>query len=561
MPRLSKAAKAAIEAGEQEVERAGAVSKQPRLDKRAAYSGLMRWLRVVDMDAPRGAEIQGPTRDAWLRDIWKKEPHLAGVVNSVTLIDSNRGWELIGGRNQVSRYTDILHNVDGGQGWRQFMRRSSLSYWCTDLGAVTEIGREGKAGPMRDLWHVDSARCRMTGKFDNPLDYTPSTGGLQHWAAEDFWRICSLPSDDEAALGLGFCAISRIIETLRLLYAVLVHDQEQVAARAPKGLLLIQGITQNQWDEAMATREEQLASKELQYYGALEVLASAGADQVDAKLIALSQLPENFDAKTFIDLAMYTFALAFGYDPSEFWPVQFGALGRGTETEVQHAKASGKGGVDFALSWQEGLQRILPETLHWEFEQRDDQGEMLMEGVKQAKLATVTEAYNAGIVQGVPIISRQEARTLLAEAGIIPTEWTEAEEDVTATDTEDAETEDAAPTEESPVQAPVTTPPAVAPTSPAVQQALESRQVQRAMAIWPREPIVRYAYHNGKGTLRTIWQPGRHVWQGVTRAADDILYKSGDVVITSKDVDKAISEAKKRVPAMADLLTATVEKA
>ena len=374
-----------IEAAQAEVERAQPTSKQPRFDAKQAFASFLSWLTITEIEAP-AYQANSMIRDKWLRSVWRLEPHMAGVVNSVALIDSNRGWELVGGRNQVARYSEMLHQSDGGAGWRMFARRSSLSYWCTDLGAVTEIGRDGKNGPLRAIWHVDSARCRLTGNQATPLAYAPSVGGVQLWGPADFLRVASLPSDDEAFNGLGFCAISRIVETLRILYAVMLHDQEQLAARAPKGLLLLQGVSEEQWNQSLQARSENLDGLERRYYGGVQVLASMGADQVDAKLVALSNLPANFDAKEFTDLAMYTIALAFGYDPSEFWPVQFGSIGRGTETEVQHSKASGKGGMDFALSWQEQLQREFPATLHWEFEQRDDTGELQAETVKQAKL-------------------------------------------------------------------------------------------------------------------------------------------------------------------------------
>jgi len=556
-----------VTAVQTEVERAAAKSKQPRFDAKRAYASFLSFLRMADVDAPP-YQVNSQQRDAFLRSVWRLEPHLSGVVNSVALIDSNRGWELVGGRNQVARYADILHSADGGLGWRMFVRKASLSYWCTDLGAVTEIGRDGKGGPLRALWHVDSARCRLTGQAETPIWYTSGIGGQQAWGPLDFMRVASLPSDDEALFGLGYCAISRIMETVRLLYAVMVHDQEQVAARAPKGLLLLQGISEQQWNESLQARKENLDSMERKYYGGVQVLAGMGADQVDAKLVALSQLPQNFDAEQFVSGCMYTFALAFGYDASEFWPVQFGALGRGTETEVQHQKATGKGGVDFALSWQEGLQRELPATLHWEFEQRDDQGALVEESVKAAKLNTVAAAYQAGIMQGVPLISRQEARSLLAEAGIIPDSWTLEAENVTETDTSGPEDESETPeetpgtdTQGSPDEAPQPAPAQpVAQQRQAIERALETPEVRRAMAVWPREPIVKYTWKGGRATVRTIRTPGRRLWQGVTRAADDVLYKQGDVTITQGDLDAAIKEARKRMPEVADLLEATPYK-
>ncbi|NIV32859.1 MAG: hypothetical protein GWN58_26455, partial [Anaerolineae bacterium] len=63
--------------------------------------------------------------------------------------------------------------------------------------------------------------------------------------------------------------------------------------------------------------------------------------------------------------------LITGTDASEFWPVQTGALGRGRETEIQHRKAASKGAMEFALAYQEQLQNELPDSLLFEFEQRD----------------------------------------------------------------------------------------------------------------------------------------------------------------------------------------------
>ena len=59
----------------------------------------------------------------------------------------------------------------------------------------------------------------------------------------------------------------------------------------------------------------------------VEVIASGGMEQADAKLVALSQLPTGFDREVFTDQLMYGYSLVFGFDPTEFWPVNAGALG------------------------------------------------------------------------------------------------------------------------------------------------------------------------------------------------------------------------------------------
>jgi hypothetical protein len=486
-------------------------------------------------------------RDAWLRSVWRLEPRLAGVVNAVVLVDSNRGWTLTGGRNQVRRYTTMLHEADGGGGWRSFARKASLSYWTTDMGAIVEFGRDGVGGPLRAVYHVDSARCRLTGDYDYPLAYVPPMGGAQDWAAGDFFRASSMPSDDETFHGLGFCAVSRSVELLRMMYAVMLHDQEQVAARAPKGLLLLHGISEQQWVDSLETRKNELDGMERQYYGGVQVLASAGMDTIDAKLVALSQLPQNFDASAFMNTTMYGYALAFGYDPREFWPVSGGQLGTALEAEVQHRKATGKGGMEFALSMAEGLQHELPPTLAFEFEQRDDEGELQNAAVQNAKLGVVATAYQAGLMQGAPLLSREEARILLAEAGLIPPEWTTTEEDVTATDTEAAESQGEADESAAAEEAPA--------ADQTAQRALDSEPVRRAMAEFPREVIEQHGWPSRR--VRVLRVPRRHLW-AVERKAK-VLYSKGEVTITMADVDKAIDAWDKRVPKLAGLLRAPVK--
>ncbi len=519
----------ALDRAAEEIERQTEVlSKQPRFTGGGrGFLSFLRWFTEGGIGAPPDYVADSRRRDQWLRSVWRREPHLAGVVNSVVLIDANRGWVLAGGHNQVLRYSAVLHGAEAGEGWRTYFRKVSQSYWCTDLGAITEVGRDGKTGPMRAMYHVDPARSRLTGDPDAPLEYFPPVGGKgQLWGPMDFFRVASMPSDDETLYGLGFCAVSRCIEIVRLLHAVLLHDQEQIGAKAPKGLLLLQGISEKQWEDSLAMREEQLSSLEREYYGGVQVLASAGTEQIDAKLIALSQLPANFDARQFEDLSMYAIALCFGYDPSEFWPVQYGSLGRGTEVQIQHAKATGKGGLDFALHYQERLQGELPETLQFEFEQRDDMGELSSANLARAKLDIVTAAYQAGLMQGAPLLSREEARILLAENRLIPSEWTEAVEPIEVTDTDDS------------LRARM------------FERYLDSVPVLRAMRKFPGEDIVLYAWPSER--MFTIWRAGTRTQQyyypaRVRRASSDVLYSDGDVLITGEDVDKAVGEAGRRV--------------
>lgn len=487
-------------------------------------------------EAEPAYQADARTRDAWLLEFVKREPHLAGVVSSVTAIDKNRGWRVIGGRNQVKRVTDMLHNFEvapGLKGWRPALASASEAFWNTDLGAVVELGKESRNGPIKALYNVDPTMCRLTGRADYPLYYYPKSGKLMKWADNDYFRVVSLPSIIEKYNALGNCAVSRCVQIAQLMIALYRHEEEKMLSRAPRGLLLLSGIKRDQWEKAMQARDAQLDAKEVKYFGAVAVLASA-ASTVEAKLVALSELPANFELRTWMDMTMYGYALCFGYDQSEFWPVQYGALGRGNETKIQHEKATGKGRLDFVLGFQEQLQNFLPDSIDFEFDQRDEQGDLIHASVHQAWSDVAETLYSKSQANNVPLLSREETRVILADYGIIPSAWAdskyisstdstevaldmdeiEGDSEATGTDGKEPQATDGA-EETSDVSA-----------SPManLRSSFETRQmkrwkeklkdldtVKRAVEKYPYDEIVQYSYPGH--SVITLWDRGEDVYK------------------------------------------------
>lgn len=468
---------AALEAVERVM---GDASAQPRFgatSAKAIFGSVWNWTKSAALLEEPVSNASIRQWDSWLREFVLREPYLAGVLNSVVQIDKNRGWNLIGGRNQVIRYSNILHDADEGAGWRNYITWQAQSYYSTRMGLVTEIGSEGEGGPMRALWSVDPCRVELTGMLDKPLRYFPAAGGAQQeWQPQDYFRAASLTSTDEARRGYGFPANARCYDLAKIMVAVWEHDKEQLGARAPRGLLLLKGITQDQWDTAMQARDEALDAYERKYYGGVAVLAGSGAEDIDATLFALSTLPKDFDLHEWVSLLMYGYALAYGYDAREFFPVDGGQLGSAKETEVQHRKASSKGDLDFSLAHQEQLQSRLPETIQFEYEQRDASGEQLDAALATARAAVITEV-NKWVVGGTTVLTADQILQLAAQANLIPEEWTVQEEDITVTDTNDSKDQTRA-------------------------RLLELPRVQRAIQYFPDEPLVSYSSRTGR--LRTL---------------------------------------------------------
>lgn len=474
-------------------------SVQPRLNSTNDGGGLFAAYYLYKLSEEMPYIQDSRKRDVWLREYVKKEPNLQGVVSTVVAIDKNRGWRMIGGRNQVARFSRMLHDIEvapGVTGWRTAISHLSQSFWVTDMGGLLEIGREGKNGPMRALYSLDPARCKLTGKSNYPLSYYPRNGKkIIQLRDVDYIRVASLPSTDEYMNGLGYSAVSRCIELAKIMLAVYEHDKEQLGALAPQGLLLLNGISQSQWEKAMTIRDANLEGLDREYFSKVAVLASAAAT-VDAKLVSLSSLPTGFDLREWMDMLMYGYALCFGYDPSEFWPVQFGAIGRGTETEIQHEKATGKGRLDCVLGLQEQLQDNLPESVEFLFDQRDEKGDLLHAQVDKAWSDQVKVLKDGGLISAV------EGRILLAKQGVIPRSWSEdpdfAESDI-GEDTEGEEAPDDEDEEE------LVDPSTVKPVDATKEQTrdilMQMPRVLRAIELYPSEPLVEYSYPEGIVTV------------------------------------------------------------
>lgn len=478
-------------------------SKQPRLKNKndklrpdSVFTSVMKWVHKASEQEPP-YRVDSRARDKWLSSFWQEEPHWAGVISSVNSIDSNRGWNMTGGRNQVLRFVPVLRDADDGSGWRQWVSQQSQGYYVTDIGPIAELGRDGPGGPLRAIYHLDPTKCYLTGDRNKPLRYDNTKNP---WNPEDFFRLVSMKSIREEYRGLGLCATSRVLDMCKIMLALYTHQMEELGARAPKGLMLLQNISQGQWDEAMRVRDAKLDSDMRRYYDAVAVIAQEGVDSIDAKLVALSQLPEGFDLEVFTNLLMYTFALCIGYDPIEFWPVLAGQLGRGRETDIQHRKGTGKGGLNFMLAMQEAIQNELPETIHFEFEQRDQEGVLLDAQVAQAfadvvmtlrgKQKSTTPGPNNPEGDGTTtldgsssVISVEEARTLLAMHGVLPDSWVGTNEEAKATDAKEIQRE----------------------------KLLENESIRRAVYQFPTEPIIRYEWSITGSKTKVLYKQAQDI--------------------------------------------------
>lgn len=450
-------------------------SRQPRFTSPAGtFSSVYRWALTCMANEP-SARAPFKVWDEWYRDFSKREPFLVGVLNSATAIDKNRGWTLTGGKNQVTKYTKRLHSLDNGAGWRSYIDWQAQSYYTTRMGFVSELGRDGRAGPLLTMWSVDPCRCELSGNPDKPLWYTPRSGGKQEWGPDMFVRGKSLVSTDEAQVDYGYPAIARCYDLAKIMVGIFSHYQQKVGTRTPDGILTGKFIGEEQWDKALQARTEALQADPNAYLNSLATIMSSGGDMPEFALTLLSSIPDKWDFDQWTLVLMRGYALSFGYQSSEFYPEPAGVMGRGKEQEEQRRSATGKGGKDFALAYQEQMQQpgILPPTLEFAFEERDVTGEQADAALNLAKAQVITE-ITKWAVNGQSVLPVERILELAAEQGVIPEDWTPTQEDITQTDEETADT--------------------------------ESERVYRACQTFPDEPIVRYSWPSNK--TRTLYKYG-----------------------------------------------------
>ncbi|GAF72215.1 unnamed protein product, partial [marine sediment metagenome] len=175
------------------------------------------------------------------------------------------------------------------------------------------------------------------------------------------------------------------------------------------------------------------------------------AEPISADLFEFARVPEHFDEKTAVEIAVYTFALAFRMDPRELWPVSAGPLGTATEAEIQHRKAKAKGeGIIFTeIERQINDPLSIPQAVKFHFDYRDDEDDMRAAEIAGAKIGNVRKmweaspnrnAFGAGgeaapgemaeEIESRGMITTEEARRLLALDRLIPPEWVHELEDV-----------------------------------------------------------------------------------------------------------------------------------
>jgi len=372
-------------------------------------------------------------RDRWLSAFWKRPgcDLLAGAISTMVAKIVSTSWYIDGPLSLAMLYRDIfLHRSQFGAGWDEMLAPWVTSYIDQDFGGTIERHRTSIGdhdGPALGFAHLDESLCRLTGKPGHPIAYSSGDGKERKMHRSQVARIVDMASPQERYKGNGYCSVGRAITTALILCDIARYKRERLSDLPPAALLLLNNLTEVEWEDIMANYDARQRNEGNTTWR--DIIVACGIDPeypITAELFEFSRLPEHYNEKTCVEIAVYTFALALRFDARELWPVSAGPLGTSTETEIMHikAKAKGPGIIYTAIERQLNSPFSIPQILHFRFDYRDDEEDMLSAQIAHQKIKNIRLMWETSPNRGDPlgIITTEQAQQLLIREGMVPPE-------------------------------------------------------------------------------------------------------------------------------------------
>lgn len=384
---------------------------------------------VSIMDAFGQADDAAPAwgspilRAAHLDKVWRDDSRLSGVVFTMNSRVGAAGWSISGPVKELPVWYDLFALADGD--WTDFIRLGYLNYLATDEGFCMETARESYPdGLVQKIWHMDSARVVpgpvRVGSKVYPLVFQD----VDKWKTlkeGQFYRMCSLPSTDQWKRRLGYCFMSRILRYAKWGAGILEYQEEKLENLPPEGVATVTGLTKTQVENAF--REYEQARQQKRSYtfpGLLWFISNTFGQKAEVDWTSFRDVWEGFDDRTVNEVFMKVVSLDAGVDVGEFWQVEFHGATKAASW-LQHTKSWGKGPAEFIAGFERWATRTLPFGFNFMFDAPDDEQDLLQARIHTLGIKNVKELASP-LTKEDPegLITREEAREMLAEQGIIP---------------------------------------------------------------------------------------------------------------------------------------------
>jgi hypothetical protein len=394
-----------------------------------ALSALFSARELVIFEGDRVPAWWSPWRDRWLWQrmvgsdvlssaIFSTSARLSSVpINVVPNDPTNRM------HRRLSQWSDMLLK----HYWSQIAFQAAVEWQTQDNGCFVEImGAGDPGGPIEPtkipgtqdyifatgLRILDSQSVQRTGDDTYPILYRyRPIGGVEKLYKFHKTRVVAIsqmPSTRSGMFGVGLSGASRAIRSILQLDDVDMLQQEIMGSRPISQLVFSRGISAEAIRDAFikaderALEEARLASSERKRTArSVFVSAEGPADQVRAasvEMLDLKRLPESYDPKVNMELAINVVSMALGFDPRELWPGTATGATR-ADAEVQQQKSMVKTPGIWMNTWRTELnQKWCPWPCSITFDEQDDAQDMLRAEIHKIHADTIAQYMASGSI-------------------------------------------------------------------------------------------------------------------------------------------------------------------
>lgn len=328
-----------------------------------------------------------PMRDVQLANFWKQVDYLSGAIytmeskmSAIPVRIQARDQSIKEHVKEAEITTErLLVGAEFGAGWGSYYEKFVEALITQDNGTFTEIiGAGAKDGPIIGapiaVRTLDPASCQRTGNPEFPVIYREVGGKMYKM---HFTRVifkAQMESPIAAMFGVGFCGISRAINTAQSLLDILIYKQEKLGSRPRRALMVTHGgIDPDDIQEAFVQIEGMEDSQALSRYSKIAVVGDSSLPEAGVDMVDMASIPDGFDERDATELGMAVIAMGLGMDARELFPaIQEGASR--ADALIQHLKQRGKGpGQIIQMTEMQFNAKYLPPYLKMVFDFQDDE--------------------------------------------------------------------------------------------------------------------------------------------------------------------------------------------
>lgn len=424
-------------------------------------------------------------RDVVLRSTILHEPFWASAVAIAGAKQGSKSFDIKGDKPIVRQRAHQMMVQWGGDGYVQSQMRGVSDWLTTNNGEFWEIARSSSAAGSKviGLVHLDSLRCRRTGDPDVPVIYYDLRGKPHEMRDYQIMTWVDMPDPSYPIEGIGHCAAERAYREIYKMSGIGTTINEKITGSGAHQIAIISGMSTKQVDDAARIARQQADAKGIQYVQGTIIIGVQGDLPPDIKTLQLRGLPENFDHKQELDIALLSYANAIGIVLTDLQPLSGQGLGTGVQTIIIEEKAAGRGLAARDKIITEMLNNwVLPLGTSFYFSERDTRDEQ----AKAQVSLTREQTRNSMILNGTLLPT--EAKQMAADADDIPEEF------VTVDVTPGKRVSDEQPTDEAGEDDTAAEPPA----TPEEMSPLDQRKLQREQPV----PVVTKEAHEIAALLR-----------------------------------------------------------